>query len=197
MNAQNTQKSVNVVRAAETYNSILSEEADDWGIQSWCLIFLFSLAVENLQFNCDQYNRTNSSENGLSQHVWLKQNPSKDFSITILISAVRFIKRIPEGQEKKCEEGNIKCNIENVPKGQSIHSNQINIWNVNSEYHTTTDHTKRHTKIHSIKNPYNCSLYAKKIHLQEQNEESCLRKSKSLYCEWKGSHIKEPLKETQ
>ena len=93
---------MNVVRAAETYNSILSEEADDWGIQSWCLIFLFSLAVENLQFSCDQYNRTNSSENGLSQRVWLKQNPSKDFRQYLFdyCSQVYNLKKIPEGQEK-------------------------------------------------------------------------------------------------
>ena len=46
-------------------------------------------------------------------------------------------------------------------KGQ-IHSNQINIWNVNSKSHTTTDHTKRHMKIHTMKNPYACPLCAKK-----------------------------------
>ena len=53
---------------------------------------------------------------------------------------------------KMYEEGNIKCNMENVPRGHIIHSNQINIWNVNSKYRTTTDHTKRHMKIHTMKN---------------------------------------------
>jgi hypothetical protein len=42
-------------------------------------ISIFTLAVENLQFNCDQFNRTNSSEKGLIQHMWMKQYPSKDF----------------------------------------------------------------------------------------------------------------------
>ena len=32
--------------------------------------------------------------------------------------------------------------MENVPK--------INILNLNSKYHTTTDHTKRHMKIHTM-----------------------------------------------
>ena len=57
----------------------------------------------------------------------------------------------------KCTEGNI------------IHSNQINTRNVNRKYHTTTDHMK----IHTMKNPYHCSLCAKKIHLHEPHEESC------------------------
>ena len=56
----------------------------------------------------------------------------------------------------------MKCNIEKVPKGHIIHSNQINTWNVNRKYYTTTDHTKRHMKIHTIKIPYHCSLCAKK-----------------------------------
>ena len=42
-------------------------------------ISIFTLAVENLQFNCDQCNRTNSSEKRLQQHMWLKQNSSEDF----------------------------------------------------------------------------------------------------------------------
>ena len=42
-------------------------------------ISIFTLAMENLQFNCDQCNRTNSSEKGLTQHMWMKQYPSKDF----------------------------------------------------------------------------------------------------------------------
>ena len=39
-------------------------------------IFIFTLAVKNLQFNCDHCNRTNSSEKGLTQHMWMKQKPS-------------------------------------------------------------------------------------------------------------------------
>ena len=72
---------------------------------------------------------------------------------------------MPEGQENYEEGGmwkKVKCNMENVPKGHIIHSNQINIWNVNSKKHTTTDHTKRHMKIHTMKNPYHCPLCAKK-----------------------------------
>ena len=42
-------------------------------------ISIFTLAVENLQFNCDQCNRTNFSEKGLTQHMWMKQYPSMDF----------------------------------------------------------------------------------------------------------------------
>ena len=42
-------------------------------------ISIFTLAVENLQFNCNQCNRTNSSEKGLTQHMWMKQYHSKDF----------------------------------------------------------------------------------------------------------------------
>ena len=37
------------------------------------------LALQNLQFNCDQYNKKNSSEKGLTQHMWMKQYHSKDF----------------------------------------------------------------------------------------------------------------------
>ena len=32
-------------------------------------IFIFTLAVENLQYNCNQCNRTNSSEKGFTQHM--------------------------------------------------------------------------------------------------------------------------------
>ena len=42
-------------------------------------ISIFMLAMENLQFNCDQCNRTNSSEKGLQQHMWIKQNYGEDF----------------------------------------------------------------------------------------------------------------------
>ena len=56
----------------------------------------------------------------------------------------------------------MKCNMENVPNGHIIHSNQIITLNVNYKYHTTTDHTKRNMKIHTVKYPYHCSLCAKK-----------------------------------
>ena len=42
-------------------------------------ISMFTLDVKNLQFNCDQCNRTNSSEKGLQQHMRMKQNCSEDF----------------------------------------------------------------------------------------------------------------------
>ena len=42
-------------------------------------ISILTLAVENLQFNCDKCNKTNSSENGLMQHMLMKKYPSKDF----------------------------------------------------------------------------------------------------------------------
>ena len=74
---------------------------------------------------------------------------------------------------KISEEGNMRCNMENVPKAHIIHSNQINILYVNNNYHTTTDHTKCHMKIHTKTNPYHCSMCAKKIHIQEPHEESC------------------------
>ena len=45
----------------------------------------------------------------------------------------------------------MKCNIENISKGHIIHNNQIHIWNVNSKYHTTTENTKHHMKIHTMK----------------------------------------------
>ena len=60
--------------------------------------------------------------------------------------------------KKKCEKGNTKCNMENVPKGHIIHSDEINIWNVNSKCLAT----KRNIKIHTMKNPYHCSLCAQK-----------------------------------
>ena len=40
---------------------------------------IFTLTVKNLLFNCDHCNKTNSSEEGLTQHMWMKQNPSEDF----------------------------------------------------------------------------------------------------------------------
>ena len=43
------------------------------------MVSIFTLAVENLQFNCDQCKRTDSSEKGLTKHMWMKQYPRKDF----------------------------------------------------------------------------------------------------------------------
>ena len=58
-NAENTAKLRNIIMISEVY--------------------ILALAAENLQFNCDQCNRTNSFENGLTQHTWMKQYPCKDF----------------------------------------------------------------------------------------------------------------------
>jgi hypothetical protein len=41
-------------------------------------ISIFTLALQNLQFNCDHCNRTNSSKKGLTQLMWMKQKPSED-----------------------------------------------------------------------------------------------------------------------
>ena len=57
-------------------------------------ISIFTLDVENLQFNCDQCNKTNSSDKGLTQHMWMKQNPSEDFR------HYHFDHCSSEGQEK-------------------------------------------------------------------------------------------------
>ena len=74
---------------------------------------------------------------------------------------------------QKLEEGNMKCNMENVPKGHIIHSNQINIWNVNSKYHTTTDHTKEPHEDSYYEKSISLFSVCQKIHLQEPHEESC------------------------
>ena len=60
---------------------------------------IFTLNVENMQFDWDQCNITNSSEKGLTQHMWMKQFPSKNFRHYHSDYAVRFITKIPEGQE--------------------------------------------------------------------------------------------------
>ena len=54
--------------------------------------------------------------------------------IYILIVVVRFIKKYLK-DKRKCEEGNWKCNMENVPK--------INIWNSNT---ISRSHMKSHAK---------------------------------------------------
>ena len=76
--------------------------------------------------------------------MWKKQFPSKDFRHYHFDYDSQVYKKKCRKDKKNCEEGNMKCNIENVPKGHIIHSNQINIWNINSKKHTITDHTKRH-----------------------------------------------------
>ena len=96
------------------------------------------MAVENLQFNWYQCNKTNSSDRGLTQYMWMKQNPSKKFRHYNFDNCSQDCKKKYLKGKKKCEEGNIKCNRENVPKGHFIHSTQINNWNVNRKYHTIT-----------------------------------------------------------
>ena len=63
-------------------------------------IYIFTLAVENLQFNCDQCNQTNSSENGLTQHMWMKKYSSNYFTQYRFDYCSQDYKKIPEGQEK-------------------------------------------------------------------------------------------------
>ena len=63
-------------------------------------ISIFTLAVENLQFNFNQCNRTNSSERGLQQHMWLKQNSSEDFRHYHFDRCSPVYEKIPEGQKK-------------------------------------------------------------------------------------------------
>ena len=81
-----------------------------------------------------------TSEKGLTQHTWMKQYPSKDFRHYHFDYCNQVQKKYLK-DKKKCKEGNLKSHTENVLKGHIIHSNQINILNVNSKYHTTTDHT--------------------------------------------------------
>ena len=80
-------------------------------------ISIFTLAVENLQFNCDQCNRTNSSEKGWTQHMWMKQNPCEDFRHYHFDHCSQVYKQKYLKDKKKCKEGNSKCNMENVPNG--------------------------------------------------------------------------------
>ena len=63
-------------------------------------ISIFTLAAENLQFNCDQCNKTNSSKMGLTQHMRTKQNLSKDFRHYHFDYCSQDYKKTPEGQEK-------------------------------------------------------------------------------------------------
>ena len=75
--AENTEKLGNTIMALEIYN--------------------FTLAGDNLQFNCDQCKRTNSSEKGLTQHMWIKQHPSKDFRNYHFKYCSQVYEKIPEG----------------------------------------------------------------------------------------------------
>ena len=106
--------------------------------------------------------------------MWMKQYPSKDFRNYHFDYCSQVYEKKYLKDKKKCEDGKIKCNMENVRKGYIIHSNQINIRNVNSKYHTTGDHTNLHIKIYTMKLiSYHCSLCAKKINILEPHEEPC------------------------
>ena len=85
--------------------------------------------------------------------------------------------------------------MENVAKGHIIHSYEINIWNLNSKYHTTTDHTKRHMKIHTMENPYHCCLCAKKSISRSHMKSHA--KSESFMHSVEGKSYQGTLKETQ
>ena len=58
-NVENTEKLGNTIMVSEISN--------------------FTFAAENLQFNCDQCNKTNSSKKGLTQHMWTKLYPNKRY----------------------------------------------------------------------------------------------------------------------
>ena len=79
-NAENTEKLGNTIMVSE--------------------ISIFTLSVENLQFICDQCNKTKFSEKGLTQHMWMKHYPSKDFRHNLFDYCSPVHKKIPEGQEK-------------------------------------------------------------------------------------------------
>ena len=113
--------------------------------------------------------------------MWMKQYPSKDFRHYHLDYCSQVYKKKYPKVRKKCVEGNMKYNMENVPKGHIIHSDQINISNVNSKYHATTNHTKRHMKFHTVKNSYHCSLCAKKKSISRSHMKSHARKNLNPY----------------
>ena len=145
----------------------------NWGIQSGFLTFLFSLWLWRI---CSLI-VISAKEQTLLKRGWhnicgwsnILVRTSDNYH---LINAVRFIKKIPEGQ-KKCEKSNTKCNMENVRKKTYYSWYQINIRSVNSKYHTMTDHTNRHMKIHTIKKSISLFSVFQKMHLQEPHEESC------------------------
>ena len=103
----------------------------------------------------------------------MKQYPSKDYRHYHFDYCSQVYKKKYLKDNKKCEEGNMKSNMENVPKGHIIYGNQINIWNANSKYHTFTDHTNRHIHENSYYKTHITVLCVPKIHLQEPHEESC------------------------
>ena len=71
-------------------------------------ISIFTVALENLQFNCDQCNKTNPSDKGLTQYIWMKQHPSNKFSHYHLDYCSQDYKKKYLKDKKKCEEGNMK-----------------------------------------------------------------------------------------
>ena len=48
------------------------------------MIFFFTVALENLQFNCDPCNKANSSDKGLTQNIWMKEPPRNEFRVQTL-----------------------------------------------------------------------------------------------------------------
>ena len=122
----------------------------NWGIQSWR--FLFSLWLWRIcsliVISATKQTLLNRGCNNICDWSKILVRTS---DITILIIVVSFIKKYLK-DKKKCDEGYWKCNMENVPK--------INIWNSNTKYHTTTDHTERHMKYHTMEKPYQCCLCA-------------------------------------
>ena len=129
---------------------------------SWFLIFIFSLWLWRI---CSLI-VISATKQTLLKTGWHNICGWRNILVTtshntVLIIAVRILKKYLK-DKKKCEERNMKCNMENVPKGHIIHRNKINTWNVNFKYHTTTDQTKNHMRIHTMKNSYHCFLCAKK-----------------------------------
>ena len=68
-------------------------------------ISIFTLVVENLQFNCHQCNRTNSFKKGLKQRMWIKQNSREDFRHYHFDHCIQVYKKYWK-DKKKCEECN-------------------------------------------------------------------------------------------
>ena len=127
----------------------------NWGIQSKFLIFLFSLwlwiiwsiivnsATEQTILKRGWHNIYGWS-NFLARSPWVLEG-LQTLPFWLLQSGFKKNTWRP----KKCEEGTLKWNMENVPKGHIIHSILNNIWTVNSKYRTTTDHSRSHMKSHA------------------------------------------------
>ena len=65
------------------------------------------------------------------------------------VIAVRFITTTNKQKLKDkemCKKSKTKCNMENLLKGHLVCRHKIQIFYVNSKYHTTTDHKKCHVK---------------------------------------------------